>query len=118
MSLIALLEKELTPIEYSLLSSLVQRPGEALSLEYLLTKVWGKEYDTFDLVKWHISSLRKRIRNGYHESRHDGPSPIVTVRGYGTATKGHCLSQAALTRVDRSFLLRSVTPKSLLSNAK
>jgi len=75
--------KELTPFEYSLLSLLVQRPGEALSLEYLLTKVWGEEYDTFDLVKWHISNLRKKISNGYHESRQDGPSPIVTIRGYG-----------------------------------
>jgi DNA-binding response OmpR family regulator len=33
--------KDLTPIEYSLLTLFVQRPGEALSLEYLLTSVWG-----------------------------------------------------------------------------
>ena len=46
--------KDLTPLEYGLLTLLVQRPGDALSLEYLLTNVWGSDYDTFDLVKWHI----------------------------------------------------------------
>ena len=76
--------KELTPIEYSLLSLLVQRPGEALSLEYLLTNVWGKEYDTFDLVKWHISNLRKKLTSGDSASDDDeATSPIITVRGYG-----------------------------------
>ena len=76
--------KELTPIEYSLLSLLVQRPGEALSLEYLLTNVWGREYDTFDLVKWHISNLRKKLTSGCAEAGNGyAASPIVTVRGYG-----------------------------------
>ena len=76
--------RELTPIEYSLLSLLVQRPGEALSLEYLLTNVWGKEYDTFDLVKWHISNLRKKLTSGCAKADNDETaSPIITVRGYG-----------------------------------
>ena len=76
--------RELTPIEYSLLSLLVQRPGEALSLEYLLTNVWGKEYDTFDLVKWHISNLRKKLTSGCAKADNDeAASPIITVRGYG-----------------------------------
>ena len=70
--------KNLTPIEYSLISQFVQRPGEALSVEYLLTNVWGREYDTFDLVKWHVGNLRKKIENRAGE-----PVPIVTVRGYG-----------------------------------
>lgn len=70
--------KNLTPIEYALLSQFVQRPGEALSVEYLLTTVWGREYDTFDLVKWHVGNLRKKIENLKGE-----PVPIVTVRGYG-----------------------------------
>ena len=76
--------RELTPIEYSLLSLLVQRPGEALSLEYLLTNVWGKEYDTFDLVKWHISNLRKKLTSRCAQADNDkAASPIITVRGYG-----------------------------------
>ncbi|MFQ6030729.1 MAG: response regulator transcription factor [Dehalococcoidia bacterium] len=73
--------KDLTPIEYALLSLFVQRPGEALSLEYLLTSVWGREYDTLDLVKWHISNLRKKLKNTLQHRAE--PSPIVTVRGYG-----------------------------------
>ncbi len=75
--------KELTPIEYSLLSMFVHRPGEALSLEYLLTNVWGREYDTFDLVKWHISNLRKKLTNVQDDAWNEATSPIVTVRGYG-----------------------------------
>ena len=75
---------ELTPIEYSLLWLLVSKQGEALSLEYLLTNVWGKEYDTFDLVKWHISNLRKKISvKSADQTTAKSVSPIATVRGYG-----------------------------------
>jgi DNA-binding response OmpR family regulator len=70
--------KELTPIEYSLLSLFVRRPGEALSTEFLLTQVWGREYDTLGLVKWHVSNLRKKLEN-----RQGRQPPIATVRGYG-----------------------------------
>ncbi|HEU0021387.1 MAG TPA: response regulator transcription factor [Dehalococcoidia bacterium] len=70
--------KDLTPIEYSLLVLFVRRPGEALSLEFLLSNAWGPGYDTFDLVKWHISNLRKKLENKA------GKMPaIVTVRGFG-----------------------------------
>jgi DNA-binding response OmpR family regulator len=72
--------RELTPIEYALLSLLIQRAGEALSVEYLLSTVWGRDYDTFDLVKWHISNLRRKLQND-HSNGDDGP--ILTVRGYG-----------------------------------
>jgi DNA-binding response OmpR family regulator len=72
--------RELTPIEYSLLILLVQRAGEALSVEHLLGSVWGRDYDTFDLVKWHISNLRRKLQND-HGPEDEGP--ILTVRGYG-----------------------------------
>jgi two-component system KDP operon response regulator KdpE len=75
--------KELTPIEYSLITLFVQRPGEALSLEYLLTNVWGREYETFDLVKWHISNLRKKLKPEADGGGNEDSSFIVTVRGYG-----------------------------------
>jgi DNA-binding response OmpR family regulator len=75
--------RDLTPIEYELLTLFVQRPGEALSLEYLLTNVWGREYDTFDLVKWHISNLRKKLKSSSDRTDDEESSPIVTVRGYG-----------------------------------
>ena len=69
---------DLTRTEYNLLSLLVKRNSQALSLEFLLANVWGREYDTFDLVKWHISNLRKKIRKLSGDQ-----NPIVTVRGYG-----------------------------------
>ena len=70
--------KDLTPIEYSLLSTFVKKPGEALSAEFLLANVWGREYDTLGLVKWHVSNLRKKLEN----SQGNFP-PLATVRGYG-----------------------------------
>lgn len=70
--------KELTPIEYSLLCTFVRRAGEALSAECLLTSVWGQEYDTLGLVKWHVSNLRKKLANKEGEM-----PPLATVRGYG-----------------------------------
>jgi DNA-binding response OmpR family regulator len=76
--------KELTPIEYALLCMFVRRPGEALSSEYLLTNVWGREYDTLGLVKWHVSNLRKKLEN-----KEGKMPPIVTVRGYGYRYERH-----------------------------
>ncbi len=70
--------KELTPIEYSLLSAFVKKPGEALSAQFLLTNVWGKEYDTLGLVKWHVSNLRKKLENSQGQC-----PPLSTIRGYG-----------------------------------
>ena len=70
--------KDLTPIEYSLLSTFVNKTGEALSAEYLLANVWGREYNTPGLVKWHVSNLRKKLEN----SRGQFP-PLSTIRGYG-----------------------------------
>jgi DNA-binding response OmpR family regulator len=76
--------KDLTPIEYGLLCMFVRRPGEALSSEYLLTNVWGREYDMLGLVKWHVSNLRKKLEN-----KGGKMPPIVTVRGYGYRYERH-----------------------------
>jgi DNA-binding response OmpR family regulator len=76
--------KDLTSIEYGLLCMFVRRPGEALSSEYLLTNVWGREYDTLGLVKWHVSNLRKKLEN-----KGGKMPPIVTVRGYGYRYERH-----------------------------
>ena len=70
--------KDLTPIEYSLLSTFVNKSGEALSTEYLLANVWGKDYDTLGLVKWHVSNLRKKLANSLGQF-----PPVSTIRGYG-----------------------------------
>jgi DNA-binding winged helix-turn-helix (wHTH) protein len=45
--------------------------------------VWGREYETFDLVKWHISNLRKKLKAETDEGANEDSSFIVTVRGYG-----------------------------------
>jgi DNA-binding response OmpR family regulator len=76
--------KDLTSIEYGLLCMFVRRPGEALSSEYLLTNVWGREYDMLGLVKWHVSNLRKKLEN-----KGGKMPPIVTVRGYGYRYERH-----------------------------
>ena len=80
---------DLTRTEYNLLSLLVKRNSQALSLEFLLANVWGREYDTFDLVKWHISNLRKKIRKISKDQ-----NPIVTVRGYGYIYDSSLISAA------------------------
>ena len=68
----------MTPIEYSLLSTFVKKPGEALSAENLLANVWGRNYDTLGLVKWHVNNLRKKLEN----TQGQYPS-LSTIRGYG-----------------------------------
>ena len=69
---------ELTPIEYRLLSLLVQDPRRPFSSEELLHKVWGAEYHSEDQVKWHVGHLRRKI-----ELDHADPELLVTRRGFG-----------------------------------
>lgn len=69
---------DLTPIEYRLLNMLVKHPGQALSHDQLLREAWGPEYDTPELVKWHVSNLRKKT-----EALPDGHQLITTIRGFG-----------------------------------
>jgi len=69
-------EVHLTPIEWKLLTMFTRFPGVALSYEAIWVEVWAVEYPSLDLLKWHISLLRKHL-NFVVEG------PIVTVRGYG-----------------------------------
>jgi two-component system KDP operon response regulator KdpE len=72
-------EIRLTPTEFNLLTELAQRPGEAISHESLLTKVWGPEYRTEGhYLKVYIGRLRDKI-----ESDPSSPRLIQTVRGVG-----------------------------------
>ncbi len=70
--------RKLTLIEYALLSAFLHNSGEALSLKYLLSSVWGPECDNLALVRWHITNLRRKLTN----SRGERP-PIVNLHGYG-----------------------------------
>ena len=67
----------------------VRRLREALSSEYLLTNVWGREYDTLGLVKWHVSNLRKKL------SAAGAPAVIATVRGVGYRVAPELLQDAS-----------------------
>ena len=70
-------QAELTRTEYELLVSLISA-DQPMSASQLLRKVWGPEYNSDELVKWHIGRLRKKI-----EVDPDSPALVVTRRGFG-----------------------------------
>ena len=69
---------ELTPTEYKLLTMLVRHRGQPVPAEQLLHGVWGREYDTEELVKWHVGHLRRKVEK---DPRH--PRMVITRRGFG-----------------------------------
>jgi two-component system KDP operon response regulator KdpE len=72
-------EVRLTPTEFNLLVELASRPGEAVSHEHLLQKVWGPEYRTEGhYLKVYIGRLRDKLEN-----EPASPRLIETVRGVG-----------------------------------
>ena len=68
-----------TPIEVELLVQLVRYPGQALSHAFLTEQIWGyKNVTDATLLKGHISSLRRKIREA------GGSEELVrTVHGVG-----------------------------------
>ncbi len=73
-------ELKLGPIEFRLLSRLMERPGRVFSRDQLLDLVWGRDVfvDT-RTVDVHIARLRKAL------TRYDDSDPIRTIRGVGYA---------------------------------
>ena len=69
---------DLTPTEYKLLSMLVRQRGQPVPAEQLLHGVWGREYDTEELVKWHIGHLRRKVELDPRK-----PTLVTTRRGFG-----------------------------------
>ena len=69
---------DLTPIEYRLLTELVNHIGSPVPPTDLLERVWGPDYETENLVKWHMSRLRKKLGDNDPSSK-----LIVTRRGFG-----------------------------------
>jgi two-component system response regulator MtrA len=69
----------LTPLEFSLLVALAQRPGEVFTRERLLKEVWEYQHaaDT-RLVNVHVQRLRSKI-----EKDPEHPEIVITVRGIG-----------------------------------
>lgn len=69
----------LTPLEFDLLANLASQPGQVMSRETLLDKVWGSGRSVDPrLVNVHIQRLRSKI-----EVDPENPQIVVTVRGVG-----------------------------------
>ncbi|MCX6544767.1 MAG: response regulator transcription factor [Acidobacteria bacterium] len=69
----------LTAIEFKLLSALVHRRGEVVTLQQMVDAVWGKDYALSERVIYtHVNNLRAKIGH-----RRDGGERISTVRGFG-----------------------------------
>jgi DNA-binding response OmpR family regulator len=72
-------EIPLTKTEYRLLCEFADHPGQVLSRDQLLERVWGYEYlGDSRLVDAHVRRLRVKI-----EDQPDDPRIIVTARGIG-----------------------------------
>lgn len=64
--------------EFQIMEVLMQRPGQTISTEQLLSRIWGWDADVDTSVAWvHISNLRKKL-NAIHS-----PVTIRFVRGAG-----------------------------------
>ena len=70
---------ELTHKEFQLLEFLLRHPGEVISRDEFLSRLWGEEiYVTPRNVDTHMASLRKKIEEDADQPRH-----ILSVRGAG-----------------------------------
>ena len=70
---------DLTPTEYRLLETLARNANHTLSIESLLSDVWGPQYaGETKHVKHYIWTLRKKI-----EADPGDPKHIHTERGFG-----------------------------------
>ncbi|MFT4041845.1 MAG: response regulator transcription factor [Gordonia sp. (in: high G+C Gram-positive bacteria)] len=66
--------------EFDLLRFLMERAGQVVSRDEILTDVWGSaDLRSSKTLDMHISWLRRKIG----DDRHDRPRHIVTVRGVG-----------------------------------
>jgi DNA-binding response OmpR family regulator len=69
----------LTPLEFRLLVTLVEHPGQVLSADQLIEHVWGHaDGVSRDQVKLYVSYLRRKLGQ-----EAEGFEPIETVRGFG-----------------------------------
>jgi DNA-binding response OmpR family regulator len=72
-------EIDLPPREFDLLHALALNAGSTVSVDDLLTQVWGAEYmGESQVIYVHIRWLREKLEKDPHNPQH-----IVTVRGVG-----------------------------------
>jgi DNA-binding response OmpR family regulator len=70
---------ELRPREFNLLFTLAKEQGRVISVDDLLSRVWGEEFmGEPQVVYVHIRWLREKIEDDFHN-----PRRIITVRGVG-----------------------------------
>ena len=70
---------ELRPKEFDLLLALARRPGQVLTREQLLNKVWGYDFEGFSrTVDVHVQHVREKV-----EVAGGNPGVIATVWGVG-----------------------------------
>jgi DNA-binding response OmpR family regulator len=70
---------DMTRREFQLLQALASRPGEVVTRDELLDRVWGLEaYPTSRTIDNHIAGLRAKLERDPAEPRH-----LLTVRGVG-----------------------------------
>ena len=72
-------EVQLTPLELRLLGAFVRNPGQVLSRDVLLERVWGTTHVGVEQVKLNVGIVRRKLQTAIG----DGPAPIETVRGFG-----------------------------------
>lgn len=72
----------LTPIEFELLRTMAEKPGQVFSRKELLNQVWGYAHATDTrLVNVHVQRLRSKV-----EIDPENPQVVLTVRGVGYKT--------------------------------
>ncbi len=64
--------------EFLLLEALLEKPGQLLTRQVLIQRIWGPGSGSRRILSTLVSRLRALI-----ESNADDPSPIVTIRGIG-----------------------------------
>lgn len=70
---------QLTPTEFRLLVHFMRSPGQVMTRERIIERVFGYEFEGFDrTLDTHVSNLRRKI-----ERAPDGPRFIDTVYGVG-----------------------------------
>lgn len=80
----------LTPLEFRLLTTLVDHRDEVLDRDRLLTLVWGGANAVFpEQVKLYVGYVRRKVG-----MRADGTSPIETIRGFGYIYRGGTADEA------------------------
>jgi two-component system KDP operon response regulator KdpE len=74
-------ELRLTPIEFSLLRTLVLNRGMLMTHSQLLSEVWGPQYaDATTILRTHIANLRRKLRVADPEDRMIRTDPGVGYR--------------------------------------